>query len=395
MKKCISILFVCVVLLSAFSASMVTMAGNLETKEHGDYTYQVSEGLASIIDVNTDISGDVVIPSSMDGHPVVAILERAFDKCDKIVTLKIPAGITYIEKGAFEKCDSLTKFIVAFGNKAYCTRDGVLFSKDITTLICYPLAKTDKTFAVPDGVKEVDMLAFAHSPHLEEITVADGVESLDDQAFYQCTALKKIVFGLGLQTIGVETFAYCSALESITIPNSVQSVGTAAFMECSKLSKVTIGSGLTALNGTLFLNCHALTSAEIPSNITSIGGSAFSGCSALESIAISKSVDKIGAYAFLNCDKLNTVLYTGSETDRNVLVIGAKNDALNATEWQCDAAPVSAPARDTSVGPQPLGAPDSNVVWGWVLIGGFVAVLTAAIIVLITVLVRGVKQNKR
>lgn len=394
MKKYLSILFVSALLISAFSAGMVTVAGNLETNTYGDYAYQVADGVAAIIDVDTDISGDVVIPSSMDGYRVTGIHERAFDKCDKIVTLKIPAGITYIEQGAFEECDSLTKFIVAFGSKDFCTRDGVLYSKDITTLICYPPAKTDKTFAVPDGVKKVDMLAFAHGPYLEKITVADGVESLGDQAFYECTALKEIVFGLGLEKIGTEAFAYCSALASFTIPNSVKSVGTAAFMECRHLSEVTIGSGLAALSGTLFLNCTAVTSVELPSNVTAVGGSAFSGCSALQSVTVSKSVEQIGAYAFYNCDKLNAVSYTGSEAERDALVIGAKNDALVAAEWQYDAAPVSAPSRDATVGPQPLGGPDSNVIWGWVMIGGFVVVLIVAIVVLIAVLVNGVKRRK-
>ena len=106
------------------------------------------------------------------------------------------------------------------------------------------------------------------------------------------------------------------------------------------------------------------------------------------------NVDKISNYAFYNCDKLGTALYTGSKTESDALVIGAKNDTLNAAEWQYDATPVSAPERDTSVGPQPLGGPDSNIIWGWVLIGGFIAVLTVAIVVMIAVLVKGVKQRK-
>lgn len=393
MKKYISILFVGVLLFSLFSVSTVT-AGNLETKMFGDYAYIVSDDVASIVDVDTDISGDVVIPSSIEGYPVTSIGERAFDKCDQIVTLKIPAGVTYIEQGAFEKCASLTKFIVAFGNKAFCTRDGVLFSKDITTLICYPPAKSGTTFAVPDGVKKVDMLAFAYGPHLEKITVADGVESLGDRAFYQCTALKQIVFGVGLTKIGEETFAHCSALSSVKIPNSVKSVGMAAFAECSKLSEVTIGRGLTSLSGTLFLNCTALTSVAIPDNVTSIAASAFSRCSTLQRITIPKGVTSVGSYAFLDCDNLKTISYTGSEAQRSAIVIGSKNEAMDAAQWQYEAPSAPPSPEDTSVGPQPISGPDSNVIWGWVMIGGIAAVLAAVVVVVIIALVKGIKQRK-
>lgn len=383
-----------VLLLSLFGMSIATQAGNLESKTFKEYVYMVSDDQASIIDVKTDISGDVVIPSSMDGYPVTGICERAFDKCDQIVTLKIPASVTYIEEGAFEKCASLTKFIVAFRNKAFCTREGVLYSKDITRLICYPPAKSDTTFAVPDGVKKVDMAAFTYVSNLENITVADDVESLGDQAFYQCTALKQITFGTGLKKIGSETFAHCSALTSIRIPNSVQSVGTAAFMECSKLSDVTIGSGLTTLSGTLFLNCAALKTVAIPNNVTAIVASTFSGCSALETITLPKNVKSIGGYAFHGCDSLKTVLYTGSETKRSTLVIGSKNEAITAAQWQYGAPSAPTPAKDTSVGPQPVGGPDSNIIWAWVMIGAFAAVLAVAIVVMIVWLTKGIKRRK-
>ncbi len=393
MKKYISILLAGVLLFSLFSMGTFTVSAALENKTFEEYVYVVVDEMATIIDVQTDISGEVVIPSSIEGYPVTGIDDRAFDECDQIVTLKIPSVVTYIGEGAFEECASLTKFIVGFGNKAFCARDGVLFNKDTTTLICYPPAKADTAFAIPDGVKKVDTMAFAYAPYLEQITVADGVQSLGDQAFYRCTGLKQITFGTGLTKIGEETFAHCTALTSITIPNSVKSVGMAAFAECSKLSDVTVGRGLTSLNGTLFLNCTALKTIALPDNLTTITGSAFSGCSALESITIPKSVVHIGSYAFFGCDNLKTVSYTGSEAERNDLMIGAKNEAVNAAQWQYGAPSAEPPAGDTSVGPQPISGPDSNVIWGWVIIGGIMAVLTAALAAVIVSLVKGIKQR--
>ncbi len=392
MKKCIAVLFVGVLLFLLFATALVAKAANLENKTFGDYVYVVVDDEASIINVDVDISGDVVIPTSIEGYPVTSIGEHAFDKCDKITTLKIPAGVTYIEGAPFEKCTSLTKFIVAFGNEDFCTRDGVLFSKDTTMLISYPLAKPDTAFAVPDCVEKVNKAAFAYAPFLEKIIVADSVQSLGDQAFYRCAGLKQITFGTGLTKIGAEAFAHCYALASITIPNSVTSVGVSLFEECGNLSDVIIGRGLTELSGTMFLNCTALKTIALPDHVTTINASAFSGCSALESITIPKTVTGIGGYVFRGCDSLKTIAYTGTDAERSTLLIGARNEAAEAAEWQYNA-PSAPQPEDTSVGPQPISGPDSNVIRAYVIIGGIAIVLAAVIAVVIVALVKGIKQR--
>ena len=394
MKKHISILLTSILLFSLFFANTFTVSAGFENQTFEKYTYTVpSENEATIIDVQTDISGEVVIPSSIEGNKVTAIDTRAFDNCDKITTLKIPAGVNFIGEAAFEECTSLTKFIVAFGNKDYCTRDGVLFNKDTTTLICYPPAKANTAYAIPDSVKKVDTAAIAYASRLEQITVADSVQSLGDQAFYQCTGLNQIAFGTGLTKIGAEAFAHCYALASITIPNSVTSVGISVFEECGNLSVVTIGRGLTGLSGTMFLNCTALKTIALPDNVTVINASAFSGCSKLESITIPKTVTGIGGYVFRGCDSLKTIAYTGSETERGLLVIGSKNETLAAAQWQCGAPSAEPSPEDTSVGPQPISGPDSNVIWAYVIIGGIAVVLTAVVAVVIIALVKGIKQR--
>ncbi len=394
MKKYISILLASVLFFSLFSASAFTVSAGFENKTFGKYIYTVpTENEVTIIDVQTDISGEVVIPSSIEGNKVTAIDTRAFDDCDKIVSLKIPAGVNFIGEAAFEKCTSLTKFIVAFGNNHFCTRDGVLFNKETTKLICYPPAKADTTYAIPDSVKKVDTAALAYASHLERVTVADSVQSLGDQAFYQSAKLNGITFGTGLTKVGAEAFAHCNALTSITIPNSVTSLGVSAFEECGKLSDVAIGRRLTTLSGTLFLNCTALKTVALPDNVTAISASAFSGCSGLESITIPKSVTSIGVYAFRGCDSLKTIAYTGSEAERNTLMIGSKNEAVDAAQWQYNAPSAEPSPEDMSVGPQPIPGPDSNVIWAWVIIGGIVVVLIAVVVVVIIALVKGIKQR--
>lgn len=383
------------ILLSALiPTGAFTVSAGLESKVFGKYTYNVDEDRVTIVDVESDISGEVVIPTSIEGYPVTGIDERAFDGCDQIVTLKIPAKVSVIAEAAFENCSSLTEFIVGFDSKSYMARDGVLYSKDKTTLICYPAGKADTAFAVPDGVKTVDVAAFQSATKLESLTVANGVEKISNKAFYGCSGLKRVVFGVGLTEIGDEAFAECASLEAVTIPNSVTSLGRAAFSKCGALSEVTIGSGLKSLNGTMFLDCASLKTVTIPDNVEDILPSAFSGCSGLETITIPRTVTKIGAYTFSGCVNLKTVCYTGSEAEQSAMSIGAKNEPLSTAQWQHGAASVAPPAEDTPVDPQPIAGPAANVLWAWVMIYGVAVLIVAVVIVVIVLLVKGVKARK-
>lgn len=391
MKKWLAVMLTVLILLSA---GTFTVTAGLENKAYGDYTYTVIGETASIVNVKTDISGNVVIPSSIEGYPVTGIGDRAFSGCDRMTSVKIPSKVTAIGEGAFGGCAGLTDFTVAFGNKAFCARDGVLFNKDRTVLVCYPAGKTETAYTVFDGVTTIGAAAFAGAAKLERVTVADNVESLGNKAFEQCSGLKQIVFGVGLKTIGDEAFAGCESLPSVTVPNSATSLGRAAFSGCRSLENVTLGRGLTGIGATTFLGCESLKQVSLPDNVTSILSSAFSGCTGLEKITIPDGVTTVGAYAFYECENLKTVLYTGDQAKKDALVIGAKNEALGTAEWQYDAPSFEPPAEDTSVGPQPVSGPDSNVVWAWVMIGGIAVLLTVAVIVVIVFLVRGIKKIK-
>ncbi|MBR5540289.1 MAG: leucine-rich repeat domain-containing protein [Clostridia bacterium] len=394
MKQCVSIMLTVVLLMALFSVGSFSVAATLENKSFGEFTYNVVDEQIILIGAQENISGQVVIPGSIEGYPVTSIADSTFDGCSQMVSVKIPSQVSIIGEAAFEGCTGLTEFIVEATNKAYCARDGVLFNKDRTKLVGYPPCKDATAFAVPDGVTSVDPMAFSGATKLESVTIADGVEKLGDKAFYECVALKRIVFGIGLKEIGEETFAACKALEAVTIPNSVTSVGYGAFSGCSKLADVTIGSGLTSIDVRMFLDCVSLKNVSIPATVTTVAGSAFSRCTNLESITISDSVKKIGGYAFYECTNLKTVNYTGSKADKKEIVIGAKNEALDIAEWQYNAPSVQPPAADTSVGPQPISGPDSNVIWWRVFIAAISVFVTAVVVAVIVVLVKGIKQRK-
>ncbi len=72
MKKLISVVLSVLIVVGMVPLSVLVSSAATEYTE-GYYTYTVTDGKATIIDCNTSISGDIVIPSTLGGYPVTAI----------------------------------------------------------------------------------------------------------------------------------------------------------------------------------------------------------------------------------------------------------------------------------------------------------------------------------
>ena len=108
---------------------------------------------------------------------------------------QLPETVEEIGISAFYMCTSISEYTVIDNNKNY-TSDarGVLFNKDKTTLIYYPIANTETEYTIPNTVTEISANAFSPCLKLTKVTVPDSVERRGDQAFAQCTNLKDIVY---------------------------------------------------------------------------------------------------------------------------------------------------------------------------------------------------------
>ncbi len=97
------VLIVAVISLAAIFASPPAAAAETD----GFYTYTVSNGEATITDVDTAISGAVIIPDTLGGYPVTSIGRSAFYGCSSLQSIEIPSGVTSIGNDAFNGCSSL------------------------------------------------------------------------------------------------------------------------------------------------------------------------------------------------------------------------------------------------------------------------------------------------
>ena len=99
-------------------------------------------------------------------------------------------------------------------NTAYTAVDGVIFTKDLETLVAFPAGR-DGTYAVPDGTKKIAAVAFANC-RIEEVYIPDSVTAIGNRAFDGCMALKEISFPTVFEADG-NILPHCAALPEYII----------------------------------------------------------------------------------------------------------------------------------------------------------------------------------
>ena len=203
-------------------------AQEVEASPAENFTYTLSGDEVTI----TGYKGSeeaVVVPDTIDGHPVTKIGSNAFNKdntktvkkltlsegiisisaasfngCEALEELSFPASLVVNQadsnqeegKTAFPmECPAITRLKVAAGNTTIKEINGAVYSTDKKMLYYYPTGRKQTTFTAVAGVKRICNYAFSKNEVLEEVILPDTVEEIGFRAFAFCSALKTMKSG--------------------------------------------------------------------------------------------------------------------------------------------------------------------------------------------------------
>lgn len=112
----------------------------------------------------------LIIPTrSPDGDTVIAIAQEAFRGCGTLQAVQLPVTLRGIGESAFADCTALVQLCIAADNPAFCTLDGILYSKDTSALLVYPLGRACPTAYLPASVRYISASAFGSGGALQSI----------------------------------------------------------------------------------------------------------------------------------------------------------------------------------------------------------------------------------
>ncbi|MCD7749367.1 MAG: leucine-rich repeat domain-containing protein [Oscillospiraceae bacterium] len=115
------------------------------------------------------------------------------------------------------------KIVVAKENLTFCSADGVLFTKDMKKLICYPCGKQETDYTVPAGVEVIGTLAFWGNGFLKRVCLPPSVKVIECAAFSSCSALEQVSLSEGLEVIEKSAFHYCN-IPHLKLPRSLRKI---------------------------------------------------------------------------------------------------------------------------------------------------------------------------
>lgn len=130
----------------------------------------------------------------------VTTIKDTFSYCKHVTEIKIPANTTdislgyYADNTLFHNCKNLNSIDVDPSNSAYSSQDGVLFNKDKTELIRYPMDKNITQYEIPDTVTHLGWYSFLNCNKIQTIYIPESVINIGWYTFGICESLTDIFY---------------------------------------------------------------------------------------------------------------------------------------------------------------------------------------------------------
>lgn len=150
---------------------------------------------SSYIFLNAGISGEGIafeFGNTVENIPSYIFYTYSSSNAPKVISIKIGCSVDSLHKDIYDDCNDLKSIDVSDDNINFSSVEGVLFNKDKTKILRFPVSKTDTEYSIPSSVTSIGSSAFYNCANLKSIRIPDGVTVIEGNAFYGCTGLEKI-----------------------------------------------------------------------------------------------------------------------------------------------------------------------------------------------------------
>lgn len=204
----------------------------------------------------------LVLPEGLE-----EIDSHAFAGCRAITSIRIPASVSVFDGSSFAGC-KIKAYEVDSENPYFTAIDGVVYSKDLTTLVAFPSAYPYEHYVVPYTTRIIGRSAFEDTC-ISDVELPVGLTSIKDYAFEG------------------------SNIRKIELPDTVTELGKLVFRFCYNLEHIRLSNGLSTIPRQTFSRCPKLKCLEIPSSVKRIYYSAIAWSDGLEQLKLNDGLEEI------------------------------------------------------------------------------------------------------
>lgn len=345
------------------------------TLDEGGQSYSVT---GNILDDSTSVA----LRAEIDGKPVTAVSDDAFEGCAALTSVTLPDTVERIGEKAFYFCTRLASIVIdanvkSIGKLAFHGCAGmryVAYQGDLAAWcdiefdgmganpLCLSYTETRRRLivsgeviegelAIPDTVEEIKPYAFVYCG-VTGVVLPDSVARVGEYAFWS-SGISSLTLGRGLTDIGDEAFR-SSALARVDAPDldtwlrikfgegsanplvnswhgsepshDIKRVPEIYFGGARPDGEITIKSGVTSVPAYTFKNSD-ITRVNIADGVTEISEGAFFKCESLTAAELPDSVTNVNRYAFYGCAKLAPLAMRGVTSVGDYAFYGCFNNA--------------------------------------------------------------------
>lgn len=284
---------------------------------------------------------EIVLPQSLK-----RLGGDCFYYCTNLEKVTIPRKVWIMGNNPFAGCPRLC---LKNESEHFILEDGVLYDKDKSMIIYYPIRKGKSTFEIPEGVTCIGKHCFFSCDNLEKIVIPKSVIKLENNPFSGCTRLQVenhspyyhfdngVIYNKYKTTIigclnGVQ-------IDCLEIPDTVSLISRNSFWNCNGIKRIVIGKNVNRIGYNPFAGCTDLllesksldfpcedgiifnkdktqllcaTNKAVgqkyraPNGVKSINRGVFSGCKDLKEIDFNQ-VTYIDKSSFTSCSSLESI----------------------------------------------------------------------------------------
>lgn len=296
--------------------------------------------LASCLFWDNQTIKEVRLPNSL-----ISISGDTFYNSSNLEKVNIPVNCKSMGNNPFAGCP---KIKITNNSPYFNLVDGVLYNKDFTRLIYYPISNINEKYAIDPRCKILGKHSFYLCNNLKDVEIPESVIKLENNPFSGCNqislnnkspyyhVLDSVIYDRDYSSVigclnSIDTdclilknirricrnsFWNCKGIRKIVFPKTLEDIGYNPFVSCSNIEFESNSDKYIVYNNALYtadkskLVCYpakyAIGDVHLPDEVITLERGAFSGCDKLTDIHL-HNVSIISKTCFTNCNSLTSV----------------------------------------------------------------------------------------